>query len=91
MNTCAKIIAIGLVQGVGFRWFVQREATKLNLTGYVKNVYNGDVEIVAEGERGLIEELIKIMKIGNRLSRVSYLHIEWINAQNKYSAFDIRY
>ena len=51
----AEIIVNGLVQGVGFRYFVYREALKLNLTGYTKNLYTGEVLTVAEGEKGLVE------------------------------------
>ena len=52
MKTGAQIIAKGLVQGVGFRWFVEREAKQLNLDGYVKNLYNGDVWLESELGKG---------------------------------------
>jgi acylphosphatase len=91
MKTCAHIIVKGLVQGVGFRWFVQREANELGLTGYVKNLYNGDVEVEVEGERGLIEELIRQLRAGNRSSHVTDVHVSWLEYEDKYSNFRITF
>jgi len=85
------IIVRGVVQGVGFRFFVHRVARELNLRGYVRNLYDGSVEIEAEGERGLIEELIKRVKVGPPLSSVRDLKIEWKKYQNKYNSFEIRF
>lgn len=90
MQVGIHIIVQGMVQGVGFRYFVQRQAMKLNLTGYVRNLYNGDVEIVAEGERSLIEEFIKEVKVGPRTAYVKDLKIEWKEPQNKHKGFDVR-
>ncbi|RMD90943.1 MAG: acylphosphatase [Calditrichaeota bacterium] len=91
MEVCAKIIVKGFVQGVGFRWFVYKIATDLNLKGYVKNLYNGDVEIEVEGERGQIEELIKQVKVGPPLSRVTDVRIEWKKCNYKYTTFKIEH
>ena len=60
----------GRVQGVGFRWFVQREAAELGLNGWVKNTDQGDVEIVAAGEETLLAELKVALRKGSRGSRV---------------------
>jgi acylphosphatase len=60
----------GRVQGVGFRWFVQREAAELGLNGWVKNTDQGDVEIVAAGEEALLAELKVALRKGSRGSRV---------------------
>jgi acylphosphatase len=91
MKTGAHLIVQGLVQGVGFRWFVQREANELGLTGYVKNLYNGDVEVEVEGERGLIEELIRQLKVGNRSSRVTNVQVSWLEYEEKYNNFRITF
>ncbi|MBC8182330.1 acylphosphatase [candidate division KSB1 bacterium] len=90
MKTSAHIIVSGLVQGVGFRWFVEREAKTLGLTGFVRNLYSGEVEVKAEGERGLIEELIASLKVGNRMSNVVDVKISWTEFENKYKNFQIR-
>jgi acylphosphatase len=60
----------GRVQGVGFRWFVQREASELNLRGWVRNTEDGDVEVVAAGETGDLDELRSSLRKGPRGSRV---------------------
>ena len=83
----------GLVQGVGFRYFVARHAESLGLKGYVSNLYNGNVEIEAVGERGMVEELIKHVKVGPRSSHVSDFRLEWIEDRaraDRYSHFEIR-
>lgn len=91
MKTAAHIIVKGLVQGVGFRWFVEREAKQLGLKGYVKNLFNGDVEVEVEGERGLIEDLIKQLRVGNRSSRVTDVLVSWQEYQDKHSNFRIAF
>lgn len=90
MSTAVHIVARGLVQGVGFRYFVARHADRFNLTGYVKNLYNGDVEIVAQGERGSIELLISEIKVGPRSAQVTDCIIEWTEASNTFKGFEIR-
>ena len=60
----------GRVQGVGFRWFVHREAAELGLRGWVKNTDQGHVEIVAAGEAALLAELKVALHKGSRGSRV---------------------
>jgi acylphosphatase len=60
----------GRVQGVGFRWFVHREAAELGLRGWVRNTDQGHVEIVAAGEPELLEELKSALRKGSRGSRV---------------------
>jgi len=60
----------GRVQGVGFRWFVHREAAALNLRGWVRNTEDGHVEVVAAGEEKDLAELTRAMHQGSRGSRV---------------------
>ena len=60
----------GRVQGVGFRWFVHREASELGLRGWVRNTDTGDVEVVASGPPGDLDELRAELKKGSRGSRV---------------------
>jgi acylphosphatase len=60
----------GRVQGVGFRWFVHREAAELGLHGWVKNTDSGEVELVAAGESKDIAELESALRKGSRGSRV---------------------
>ncbi len=60
----------GRVQGVGFRWFVQREAAEIGLRGWVRNTEDGAVEIVAAGEPEDLAELKETLRKGSRGSRV---------------------
>jgi acylphosphatase len=63
----------GRVQGVGFRWFVQREASELDLRGWVRNTEEGEVEVVASGTVEDLAELRASLRRGPRGSRVDHL------------------
>jgi len=63
----------GRVQGVGFRWFVHREASELDLRGWVRNTEDGDVEVVASGSMEDLAELRASLRRGPRGSRVDRL------------------
>jgi acylphosphatase len=60
----------GRVQGVGFRWFVQREAAEIGLRGWVRNTHDGHVEVLAAGEPDQLEDLQLALAKGTRGSRV---------------------
>ncbi len=72
----------GRVQGVGFRWFVHREASELGLRGWVRNTEDGDVEVVASGEPDDLADLRVSLKRGPRSSRVDRV-IEHTLAENE--------
>ncbi|HUV69050.1 MAG TPA: acylphosphatase [Terracidiphilus sp.] len=63
----------GRVQGVGFRWFVQREASELDLRGWVRNTEDGNVEVLASGDEADLSELRTSLRRGPRGSRVDRL------------------
>ncbi len=90
MQTRAEIIVNGLVQGVGYRYFVFREAQNLGLKGYVINLYTGEVLTVAEGEKALVEELINKLKVGPMHAAVKNCFVEWEKVANEFDAFEIR-
>lgn len=73
----AHIIVSGLVQGIGFRRFTQDEAIRLGLSGSVKNLADGDVEVWAIGSRERIERLIERLKVGNGFSVVDKVKVSW--------------
>jgi acylphosphatase len=89
MQVGIHIIARGIVQGVGFRYFVFHLAAKFDLGGFVANLPNGDVEIEVEGDRSLIEEFIKEVKVGPRAAYVSDLQIRWLDPDKHYKRFEI--
>jgi len=90
MQIGVHIVVQGIVQGVGFRYFVYRHATGLGLSGWVRNLSTSDVEIEVEGDRSLIEELMKELKVGPRSAHVKDLKIEWQNFEGRYEGFEIR-
>ena len=81
----------GRVQGVAFRAFVQKTARELGLAGWVKNNPDGSVSGYAEGDKGLLIEFIKQVRIGNRWSDVSGLEEQAQSFTGDFSSFDIRY
>jgi acylphosphatase len=87
----AEIIASGLVQGVGFRYFVHRNATALGLKGYTKNLFTGDVLTVVEGEPYLVEQLIEKIKIGPHRSQVRQVKVNKDKFTNEFKTFEVRY
>ncbi len=87
MKVRVHVLVSGLVQGVGFRYFVLHHAVNLGLSGYARNLYSGEVEIEAEGDRSLIEELIKQVKVGPRSAHVADMKIEWLEYKGFSSGF----
>jgi len=65
-----RYIVTGRVQGVGFRWFVEREANQLGLRGWVRNNLDGSVEVLAAGAPGQLSALRRKLQEGPRASRV---------------------
>jgi acylphosphatase len=88
---CAVIVVSGLVQGVGYRAFAEREACGLGLAGWVRNLADGRVEAEVEGERSLVEPFIERLRIGPRFAKVEGLHVEWKAAAGLHTEFHIRY
>ena len=85
------VIVHGRVQGVNFRAFAARRAEELGLTGYVRNLANGAVEVVAEGERDGLKKLSEYLKTGPPSARVDSIVTDWSEYSGSYSEFDIRY
>ncbi len=89
-NSRAQIVVSGLVQGVGFRYFVYRKAVELKLVGYTKNQYNGTVLTLVEGEKYLIESLFNELKVGPMYADVRDIKISWQSFVGEFSTFEIR-
>jgi len=82
----------GMVQGVGFRYTAQRIASKLMLTGWVKNLSDGRVEAVCEGSEETISDFIEEMRSRSALSSyVRDIETEWSDATEGFTSFDIRF
>lgn len=82
---------IGRVQGVGFRHFTRRQATRLDLTGWVRNEPDGSVKVVAEGPRKDLEYLLKALQDGPRISNVKEVRPHWSTASKVFPDFVVRY
>jgi acylphosphatase len=89
-KSAVRVIVSGLVQGVGFRYFVFREAIKLGIDGYVRNLAGGQVEAVFCGEKGLIDELVKTVRVGPRQASVSDVQLEKISPPAHLTGFTIQ-
>jgi acylphosphatase len=74
----------GIVQGVGFRFFVQRVAEKLEIGGYTRNLFDGRVEVFAAGTAEQLEELKRALERGPRFSSVSGVHEEEARLDPRY-------
>lgn len=86
-----SIIVTGRVQGVGYRWFVQRQAKAIGLTGWVRNLPDGSVEVRAEGSRNALDSLELLLKDGPPGSHVSNLQSSSIWPSGRFTDFDISY
>ena len=89
--TALHIIVHGHVQGVGFRYFVQKHALTLDITGWVRNRPEGTVEIWAEGPRAALDTLVSRIGRGPRHGLVRRLEHEWYTAKDTFQGFDIRW
>ena len=80
----------GRVQGVGFRYFVEENAVALDLKGWVRNRWDGSVEVVAEGDRQSLEKLLSALRRGPRAAYVSDVRSEWSQATGEFRNFYVR-
>ena len=79
----------GLVQGVGFRFFVRRNAEKLGVAGQVENMPDGTVKAVFEGSAEAVAQLAEVCKEGPRGARVQNAEIEYEDFRGEFSGFGI--
>ena len=80
----------GRVQAVGFRAFVQQNAIRIGVTGWVRNVGYDMVEAIAEGSRAQIEEFLNMVKRGPLGSRVDESREEWEQVKGEFEAFRVK-
>ena len=79
----------GLVQGVSFRYYTQREAISLNIVGWVRNESNGDVTLAAEGSEEALQKLLSFLHEGPTYARVDLVESEWREASGEFQRFRI--
>ena len=86
-----RAVIHGEVQGVGFRYWSQRQARELGLTGYVRNQWNGTVEVVAEGQRASLQYLLNLLGRGPRSAWVRQVSAEWRLPTGRFRSFRVRF
>ncbi len=84
-----SLVVTGRVQGVGFRWYVQREAADLGLAGEVRNRADGSVEVEAEGAREALERLAELVRRGPPGARVAGVEARWSQGPARHRDFRI--
>jgi acylphosphatase len=89
--SCARIYVSGVVQGVGFRYFVLDAARETDLRGWVRNMPDGRVEAEVVGERGLIMDFVSQLRIGPRSAHVTGVDVQWKPADPECTSFEIRF
>lgn len=87
----AHVIVRGLVQGVFFRAHTRVKAKELGIRGWVKNLPDGKVEAIFEGERDKVQEIIEWAREGPPAAQVKGLDLEWQEHQEEFDNFDIKY
>jgi len=90
MSECLHIIVKGRVQGVYFRAYTQKQAVKLNVSGFVRNLADGSVEIVASGHREDLQKLVAWCHKGPVLAKVSEVIASPHDAGEHFDGFEIR-
>lgn len=85
----AHVFVLGEVQGIGFRNFVRWQARSLGLTGWVKNLPDGRVEVLVEGEESKVLNLLRLIKEGPPLAEVKRVDIDWEESSGQLSGFEV--
>lgn len=84
-------IVHGRVQGVSFRYYTQKRARELGLTGFVRNQWDGSVEVVAEGPQAAVEDLLSFLHVGPRAAFVTEVDTRWPQPVAEFDQFGVRY
>ncbi|HSW47486.1 MAG TPA: acylphosphatase [Candidatus Saccharimonadales bacterium] len=85
----AHIFVSGHVQGVWYRQFVKKTSTKLGLTGWVRNLEDNRVEVVLQGKKETVKQMIKLCHDGPPLAEVKSVDVEWEESEEKFKDFII--
>ena len=89
MNKRCRILISGHVQGVFYRAFAKSVAEKNNVVGYAKNLPDGRVEVVAEGDEFDLLSFIQLLRTGPPNAVIEGFDIEWLEPTNEFKSFEI--
>ncbi|HNV86092.1 MAG TPA: acylphosphatase [Candidatus Omnitrophota bacterium] len=87
----AKVLISGKVQGVFFRAFAKDEARRLRLGGWVSNLSQGNVELLLEGEKGALDQMIEWCRKGPSRARVERVSVEWEEYRGEFPEFNVKF
>lgn len=87
----ARVRISGRVQGVAFRFSTLRQARKQGVAGWVRNLSNGQVEAVFEGDRDAVEQTVAWCHKGPISAHVDQVDVEWEEGEARYTGFDVRH
>jgi acylphosphatase len=87
----ARIRVTGVVQGVGFRYFVRSTAVGLGIGGYVRNRPDGSVEVVAEGDRHAMSAFLGELRVGPRHASIAGADVEWLEPRKDFTGFEYKF
>lgn len=87
----AEIIIQGLVQGVGYRFFVIEQARDFHVNGYVRNLPDGRVEVVAEADKGILNDFINMLKIGPPPAHIAGIDVKWHEEDIGFTDFGVKF
>jgi acylphosphatase len=90
MKVARRYVITGRVQGVGFRWFAHDAAAREGVHGWVRNLADGSVEVVAEGEQASVDSLEAAVRRGPSSARVERFDVEEIAPAARTAGFEIR-
>ena len=86
-----KIVISGEVQGINFRFFTKKKADELGIKGYIKNLENGNVEAIFQGDEDSIKKIINWCKKGPSSAKVDSIEINQIKLEKEYKEFKIEF
>lgn len=88
-NARFRARVFGFVQGVGYRYFCKQHAEHLGVLGYARNMSDGSVEVIAEGNKAGLLAFLDELKTGPSLSDVKSVDVRWENAEGKFTFFRV--
>lgn len=86
-----RVEILGDVQGVGFRFFAERRANQLGLRGWVRNRYDGAVEVEAEGPVPDLQTFLSALRQGPRAARIDNVRVQWLPSRGDLTPFTVKF
>ena len=91
MNARIHLIVSGTVQGVFYRANAKKVASGLGLKGWIRNLQDGNVEVLAEGRKPALDRLIEFCRKGPEGASIDNIEIEWDKFRNEFGSFEVRF